>query len=287
LRLALEIGDGYDYLTSQYYRAWALLLAGRWDELLAIVTDAIEMGERNGSAVYQLLFRLILAALHLDTFGAVEAAELAQPALVLSRSLGYRYGQMLALVLLGSARTALGKYREAETCYSEVQAAIESQKCPLDWMMQMRLLNGLSRLLMARGDLRAAHDEATKLLRMAEQPGERTFMGLASCTLSRVAMSQHRWDDAEANLAHALRRVDDLETPVAAWPVLAAAAELYNQRDRKSEAATVSARSAAIVQRLATVLPAHSRFRETFLCSDDVQIILALAPRHPHINAAH
>src|SRR5262249_20165675 len=119
------------------------------------------------------------------------------------------------------------------------------------WMMQMWLLNGISHLLMARGDLRAAHDEATKLLQMAEQPGERTFMGLAACTLSRVAMSQHRWDDAEANLVHALRTVDDIETPVAAWPILGAAAELYNQLDRKSEAATVSARSAAIVQRLA------------------------------------
>ncbi len=58
MRLALEVGDAYEYLFSAYYRALGLLYLGRWGEMLALVQEGIRMGGAQRRTHVGVLFRL-------------------------------------------------------------------------------------------------------------------------------------------------------------------------------------------------------------------------------------
>ena len=87
---ALEVGDAYEYLFSQYSRAQALLLLGRWGEMARVVAAAARMAERNGSRLWELFFRLATASLHLHALDFERAGQLARAAVGDARALPIR-----------------------------------------------------------------------------------------------------------------------------------------------------------------------------------------------------
>src|SRR5262245_20129767 len=94
---------------TQYYKGWALLHAGRWDELIRLMDEAGKMAEKNEQHRWKALFNLELAWLHEHCGAFREAQTLCELALEHVEQTGHPYTRMVAAILLGCAHLGQGK----------------------------------------------------------------------------------------------------------------------------------------------------------------------------------
>ena len=124
-----------------------------------------------------------------------------------------------------------------------------------------------------------ARQEAERLCELASQPGERTYLALGRRTLAEVALAERNRDQAEAELAQALAALAGAEAPLAAWRVYATAAQLHQQRGRRTEADHYWLQSAVVLRQLADALGDASELRRSLLTHPPVLAILRRAWR--------
>lgn len=87
-------------------------------------------------------------------------------------------------------------------------------------------------------------------------------------------MAQQRWEEAEAALALALKRLETATAPLAQWRVYATAAEVHLHYGRNAEADRYWAASHAVLARLADSLNDAVELRRAFLDAAPVRAIL-------------
>jgi hypothetical protein len=89
-----------------------------------------------------------------------------------------------------------------------------------------------------------------------------------------VALAQRKWENAEHEVTMALAALEGVEAPLAEWRVYATAAQIAEQRRRKTQAQTYWEHSKAVLLRLADSLEHNDPLRQTFLMQPTVKTIV-------------
>jgi DNA-binding winged helix-turn-helix (wHTH) protein len=273
-QLALGVGDAYEYLFCQYYRALALLFAGQWNELRSVLVDSFQVADRSGHWLWPVAVRLETAWLHTEASDFAGAQTFAEEALAQARRAQYHYGERMSVLLLGHSHLGLGHPDTALEYFRQVSEWGEKGRPPLDWMLEMPLHHGLAVLRLDRGEAKQAREHAEWLDALATRCGERTWRALAAEALAMISEAERKPARAEAELARALSIVDGSEVPLAEWRVHETAARFSRRRERWEEAAGHFARSARGIRRLAHELRESARLRDSFLASPRVRAVL-------------
>jgi tetratricopeptide (TPR) repeat protein len=273
MRLALEVGDGFDYLLCRFFLGWGLLHAGDWGAARRALEEGIRMAERNGHRLWATLLRLEMAWLHLLACDFGEARRLCEQSLAEARDTRHPHGECASLVLLGAAWIGLRQPGRAARCFEEAGDPGERRRVLMDWSWQMPLSLWLGDGWLALGDAARARGEAERLLDLAAASGERTYLALARRNLALLEAAAGRGRRAAAQIAGALRALRGVDAPVAAWQVYGAAARLRGGRGRSAGARHRRA-GAAAVRRLSDALAPAAPLRRTFLASPEVQEVM-------------
>jgi AAA ATPase domain/Transcriptional regulatory protein, C terminal len=272
-RLALEVGNGYEYLASQHYRALALLHLGDWGTMLATLRDGIRMAERNGHTVWATFFRMQLAGLHLQAFDFPTALRLAEDGVASTRAAAHREGETFCVLLLGMAHLGLGEENRALACLRRLEAGVDEGGAFVGWLSRMGFHYGLAEYWLRAGNLEHAADEAVRLHALAAPSHERTYLALAARLRTEIALADQRVDDAGAAVTEALALVAEGDVPLAAWRVHATAAHVHARR--RSDAARHRRQAAAIIAMLAESLRESDELRRSFLTAPPIAELLS------------
>jgi DNA-binding winged helix-turn-helix (wHTH) protein/tetratricopeptide (TPR) repeat protein len=262
MRIALESGDSFLYISCQYFKSWALLHLGQWGEALSLVNDSILLAERNGHGTATTLLRVMQARLHAQALDFAGARRICQQTLVRAREGSPRF---LTLIMLGESHLALGELDLALECFDEVVERSEAGPLRLDWIFHLPLYLCRSELWLRRGDFDRARQDALRLCELAGQSGQQTYFALAWRQLATIALAEDDRQQAQSELQLALEAMEGAETPLAEWRVLATAAELADLLDREDEAAAYRTRCLACIRTLAASLIQHQPLQRSLL----------------------
>lgn len=262
MRIALESGDSFLYISCQYFKSWALLHLGRWGEALNLVNDSILLSERNGHGTAITLLRVMQARLHAQALDFAGARRICQQTLVRAREGSPRF---LTLIMLGEAHLGLGELDLAMECFDEVVERSEVGHLRLDWVFHLPLYLGRSELWLRRQDHDRARQEALRLCELAGQSGQRTYFALAWRQLAAVGLAENDLRQAQAEIKLSLEAMEGAETPLAGWRVLATAGEIAERLGHQEEAAAYRAQCLTCIQTLASSLAEHEPLRRSLL----------------------
>src|SRR5260370_16738083 len=141
-----------------------------------------------------------------------------------------------ALILAGSAQTALENYESAHKYLSTAMDEMDHQKLIMDWYFRMLRQSALTELWLAKVDLPAARTEAERFLSVTLATVERTWQALAWEANARVAMAQLDVDRARDCIAKALSTMEGFEVPLANCRLHPTPSELYRATDTSESA---------------------------------------------------
>jgi DNA-binding winged helix-turn-helix (wHTH) protein/tetratricopeptide (TPR) repeat protein len=274
MRLALEVGDAFDFLLCRFFLAWGLLHAGRWGEALAVLEEGIRLAERNGHHLWATLLRLEMAWLHEQAHDFEPARRLCEQALEVSRERRHAHSRLVGVALLGRAHLGLGHPERALHWSEEAGGPGERERGLMDWSWQMPIGLCLAEQALAAGDLARARAEADRVRSLAAVPGERTYLALAGRVAARIAAAEGDTRKAEAEIGGALGALEGIDAPLAAWQVCATAARIHREAGRLPDAEACRSRSATVIQGLAGSLDPASDLRASFLASAAVREVL-------------
>jgi len=270
MALALEAGDGFDYLLCHFFLAWGLLHLGEWGETLGVLGQGIRMAERNGHRLWATLLQLEEALLHEKAFHFEAARRLCERGLKTARDADHAHTQILGQVLLGFAHLGLDRPDLARHCLGDLADHETRGRVLMDRSWQMPLGLCLSEIGLALGDHARARDEADRVAAQSEGSGERTYRSLAGMMRARVAESEGNLPRAMEEIAAALSSIDGVEAPVAEWQVCATAARLHTAAGHQAQSEDCRSRSLRTIDRLAGSLAGAPDLRRSFLRSPAV-----------------
>jgi DNA-binding winged helix-turn-helix (wHTH) protein len=258
---ALREGASFEYLIGEFFWSWALLHAGRWDQMRHVLHDGMRIAARNGQRLWKVLFRLELAWLHDQAFDFERARDLAAYAVERADRLDLAHGQILGRLLLGSAYLGLGARERAVRLLDEVAGRLERERVLMGWILRLPLHLGQARCWLARRRPTEARREAERLCELAAQPGERTYLALGFTLLADCAAAEQQWSRALAHVERARATAGADDTPLAAWRIEATAARIASACGEREEARACRARTAAVLARLAATLRGAPRLQ--------------------------
>src|SRR6185295_8706704 len=156
------------HLLSHFFRGWALLHAGRFAEMLTAMAGAAAMAEKNGHDLWATLFRIELAQLRTELCDFESAAELAEQAVEHARASAEPTGQILlhGSIALAGARLGLGDLDGASAALEELVSRRSDRRRRLDRFLEPLLLELVTRLALARGELAAAERAAREIVEL-------------------------------------------------------------------------------------------------------------------------
>src|SRR4029077_18457571 len=168
--LALEEGAAFDYLVGEVFWSWALLHAGRWDEMRHVLHDGMRIAARNGQRLWKVLFRIQLAWLHEQALDFARARDLAAHAVEQADRMDLTFGQIFGRIVLGSAQLGLGARERAFRLFDEVAGRMERERVLMGWILRMPLHLGQAWCWLARRRPAEARREAERVCELAAQP---------------------------------------------------------------------------------------------------------------------
>jgi tetratricopeptide (TPR) repeat protein len=208
MRIALESGDSFLYISCQYFKAWALLHLGQWGEALNLVKDSLLLSEKNGHGTATTLLRVIQARLHAQALDFTGAREICQQTLVRAREGSPRF---LTLIMLGEAHLGLGELDLAMECFEEVVERSEAGPFRLDWIFHLPLYHGRAELWLRRGDHDRARQDALDLCELAAKSAQRTYFALAWRQLAAIALAENDPLQAQSEIKLSLEAMEEVE----------------------------------------------------------------------------
>jgi hypothetical protein len=232
--LALAAGDAFEWLLATFFRAWALLHAGRWAELRGTLERGLAMAEKNGHRSWSLLFRLEQAQLAAAAQDHERARELAAGVLEEAGASPEPTGQILfhGRIVLAQALLGLARPAEAAAALAEVEHGLARAGSLMDWMLYLPLRAVAAECRLALHDLDGARAETADLAARADQSGERSYRALACALRARLARARGDAEATRRELDRALELSSAAELAAARLRVLRTAVELGHERER-------------------------------------------------------
>jgi DNA-binding winged helix-turn-helix (wHTH) protein/tetratricopeptide (TPR) repeat protein/energy-coupling factor transporter ATP-binding protein EcfA2 len=262
MRLGLDTGDAFLYISCLYFQAWALLHLGRLGEALHALHQGLDLAVRNGTTTGEVVLNLVLARLHAHAFDFAAAKDICLKSLPKARP---GFPRLIALTMLGEAHLGLGELAEARQCLLQVLRDTESGPYCLDWIFRMPFRHARAELYLARGCTTDAAREALILRDLASSSGQRTYLTLAHTSLARAALAAGNPLQAQRHIADARLALEGAEAPLAEWRLHALAASLAHSRGDSSEALSHRHAAASSLTRLAASLPDPHPLRSNLL----------------------
>jgi DNA-binding winged helix-turn-helix (wHTH) protein len=287
MEIARSLNDAYHLMSCWWFQLWSLLYLGKLGETRGGLSYALSMGEKNGNPFAAMAFQIGLARLHEEVLDFDGARGHCEQVLQRVREGRDHIMRSQGLIILGRAHLGLQDHQVAYECFNKAKALVESEQDITDWQLCLPLYQGLADYWLAQGALAQAREMASKLCALATPPPERTYLALGHRLLAEAAIADRQWDQAEAELSHALNTMTDAQAPstvrytdatpegfshsagsalpLAAWRVYATAATLCEQQGRSSEAEAFRQQSRAVIQQLADSLEPSDPLRESFI----------------------
>jgi DNA-binding winged helix-turn-helix (wHTH) protein/tetratricopeptide (TPR) repeat protein len=272
LQLSVEFHDPFHYMSCQFHRSWALLHHGKLGQALFVLTDGLQMAERNGHRPWARVFRFGMAWVHEQAFDFEGARSLCEHEL--DRTQEPLLGRFLGLIVLGRAYLGLGDHGQALHILGEIIDQVERGRGLMDWILRMPLHLALASCRYARGELAAARREAGQLADLAARPPERTYLALGRQMLAEIALAEGDDARAEAELSGALAALDGAAAPLAEWRVHETAARLRTRRRQTGQARRHRARCAATLTRLIDSLRDWPELKRSLRSDSRVRAVL-------------
>ncbi|HMF93370.1 MAG TPA: AAA family ATPase [Vicinamibacterales bacterium] len=280
-RRALAVDDAFTCMVCQFYRIWAGLLAGEWGTTDRVLTESLELAERNGHRLWHTLYAGLRAWLLRETGAHAAALALAREAVDAARGVGVPLADLLTQTQLGlaiveSSRTGGPHISEAIEILERIVARLDREPMLMGFAWRMPVLIGLSSAYRGSGAWTKAEAAAQEACELAATSGERTWLALAWMARAERALAEGEIDRADSALDRAVTAADAADAPLAAWRVHACAARTAAARDRSERALDHQSCAASVIARLAASLGTSNHHRQTFLDSDDVRAALTL-----------
>jgi DNA-binding winged helix-turn-helix (wHTH) protein/tetratricopeptide (TPR) repeat protein len=236
--LAESVGDAFDWLLGQFFRGWALLHAGRFGETRSVLESGLDLAARNGHALWESLFRIGLAHLHVEALDPERAIDEGEPALKDAERDRVATGQLYfhGQIVLGLAEVAARRPAVALERLRPVVERLHDPAALLDRILHLPLRLGLASARLARADVAGARGDASLLVNEARSSGERTYGAHGHRLLAECALADGDLDAAERECQAALDLAAD-DAPLARWRVLAVAAAVSERRGSAAEGA--------------------------------------------------
>ncbi|MEW5974451.1 MAG: AAA family ATPase [Acidobacteriota bacterium] len=272
LKVALEMGDAFDYMLSQFFQAWALLRLGHWDSLLPLLDAALDMAEKNGHQLWATLFRLELAWAYQQMLWFEPTLKICEEELQAAQELQFGYGQLMSSVLLGFSLLGLQRADAAVQCFQTIAGRLEREHLLMQWIWEIPLHLGLSRGRLMRSEFTLARRDAEHAYDMASVPGERSWMAAAQNILIEISLAEGRYQEAQERLFRALEILEGSSLPLVEWRIFASAAELGERQGQASVALEYRTRCSSVLQRMADRLSLNPELRHAFLTSPKLPV---------------
>ena len=267
VRIATEIESLMDYSVGHFFEAFALFHSGDWGSMRRLLRSSSDMANRNGHDFWVLLFGLLEAMLHLETFSFEQAHRDCREYLTRARQLGHALSIQICLVLLGKAQLGIGDLDSAQQTFDEIIRWQDDERILMDWIWRLPLQFSYVELCLARKDVQAAIHAADLFLSQTARTAEKTWTGLAHLARAKVAELQKDDRGARLEIAEGLRIIEECEAPLAAWRLHAFAARTLGANKH-----LVIARN--IVQGLANSLTEEQDLQRCFLSAPDVAALV-------------
>ena len=190
-------------------------------------------------------------------------------------------GEFLGSIALGFAELGSGRYAAALRAFEEVTGPPQKDRLALmDWILHMPVRLGLGQYWLARRQFGRAREQMQELCRLAATPGERTYLALGHQASPRRRSPQRDCRPPSARCPRRSTRSTDTRRrwrsgesarrpPVPSWRVAAG-------RRRTP----TGARSAAVLDRLATSLKDDADLHRSFLAQTVVRTVRRKAGVH-------
>jgi DNA-binding winged helix-turn-helix (wHTH) protein len=226
--LALVAGDAFEWLLATFFRAWALLHAGRWSEMNETLERGLAMAEKNGHRSWSMLYRLERGQLANAALDFARAHALASEVLAEAQTSPEPTGQILfhGWIVLAQALVGLARLAEARATLDELECGLAQRNGLMDWMLYLPLRTCEAECRLGERDLDGARASAEDLAARARQSGERTYQAFALELFARIAHAGGERGPARDTLRRALALSAESDLIVARVRVLRTAREL-------------------------------------------------------------
>ncbi|HLK65082.1 MAG TPA: AAA family ATPase [Bryobacteraceae bacterium] len=271
MRLACELGDGFETLKSHYFLTLTLVNLGRISEALEVLNRAMEMARRNGDSFWSSRTPNCLGWIHRELQDYEGALAHDRNGAEMARSLGVVEAEVNSVINLVIGHFQAGDRPQTDSSIQTAESIL-AQDAWFRWRFEMRLR-------MARVEQTLSRPDALELLEKVTRHGARKYMVEAHRLLARIAMAERDTDAAEAHLNTALQIVRDFPAPLAAWKAHLAMGRLQAQLGRQEAARAAFAEAASVIRQIAGNI-ADERLRQIFLASEAVRETPATGPTH-------
>ena len=227
-RLARQ-GDALGHFTAHWFHGWALLLLGRGGESHTALSEALALVQKNNNAFELAMGQLFLAELYYEAFDPQSAITLCEEALTTLRQTNSAFAIQRGLIMSGMAHLASGNRDTARNYLFESSSLYASSQIGLSWYYKMPLHCALAEYWLLEGKPDAARQEAERMLEVTKGNVHFGWRARAHEVSCRVAIIEGDFTRAQAELADALEKVHEKNSPLVSWRVHNAAARLYQQ----------------------------------------------------------
>jgi tetratricopeptide (TPR) repeat protein len=263
-QLAQDRGDVYFYVIYNTFVAVSLLQLGEWREMKQRLAAALTLTERNANKHVSGMCHLMIAWLHaeaLDFEGARKRCEDALDQAVEENPVNFFLGRnLLVKIHLG-----LKDYPAAFDQLMAITRKIETDGVPMESVFHPLFCHSLAEYWLGVGDTPRARVHALQLSETASRPPERAYQALSYRLLAKIAIEEGDLEQARTDLERAISIAEAGEMPIAAWRVLAAAAEFYDGAGQTAKAAKYRSRCETVIHTLSATFEASDPLRSSLL----------------------
>jgi class 3 adenylate cyclase/tetratricopeptide (TPR) repeat protein len=238
---------------------------GRLGEAIDTIQRSMELGERGGFAYAGIATRADLGRLIAYLGDGERGLALADESIAVALE-RVPPAASISHVARASALIALGRHAEAHAPLDQVDLMMLPEPDRTFLMVAARTTR--SRLALDEGEVDEAEAIAQSLLEELREKGVKVLEAQALFALASAHMAADRFEEADSELAEAIKLAEALGELRVLWEALALSADLSARMGAEQEAAELRARARAIVEEIAAGL-ADPDLRRRFLSRDD------------------
>ena len=213
--LQMEQGNVFEFQLSQYFKAWAELHDGRFEEAMTTARDGVLLAEKNGHDRWRDLFSLQMAWIHVETGNHEESLRIGEPALDRARAADHPVGVLLGMMVNARACLGSGRTEDALRYFQAADKWLSEERILMDWIIEMPLSYGYAGCMLALDRKEEAMQQARKLIESAAVSGERTYLALGRVLMAEIALSEDDCERAAAELEVARGAIKDIRAMLA------------------------------------------------------------------------
>jgi hypothetical protein len=174
---------------------------------------------------------------------------------------------MMAATLLGQVLLHQGSVDRGLSVLLDVEAWTSCDRVLMDWIWEMPLRLGLAEAWLHKRKFELARQAASRLLQIAQQPGEKTYMALGSILLAEISLAETNLEMADRHASKAVELVQANRLPMAAPSTYRTAAKICASQRLLSAAGEYWARERTVCEQLARALSDAPALKDSLLRS--------------------